>query len=156
MGDAPFVSHWDGLDELAPRALYALLKLRVDVFVVEQACPYAEIDGRDVGAFHLRILKGGELAAALRVLPPEEGCDAVKIGRVVVAPAFRGDRLGRRLMREALAFAKARFPGRAVELGAQSYLRGFYGSFGFDAISEEYLEDGIPHIDMRREAQDDD
>lgn len=154
MGDAPFVSHWDGLDDLAPRALYALLKLRVDVFVVEQSCPYAEIDGRDVGAFHLRILKGGELAAALRVLPPEEGCDAVKIGRVVVAPAFRGDRLGRRLMREALAFAKARFPGRAVELGAQSYLRGFYASLKFKAISDEYLEDGIPHIDMRLEPQD--
>ncbi len=72
MSERDLVSHWDEIDDLTPRALYAMLKLRVEVFVVEQKCPYPEIDGKDIGAFHLRILDGDELAAALRVLPPEK------------------------------------------------------------------------------------
>ena len=153
MSEPRFISSWDEIDNLSPRALYAMLKLRVDVFVVEQKCPYPEIDGKDYDAFHLRILDGdmhgGMLAASLRVLPPEETGKPVKIGRVVVAPDYRGHRLGNRLLQEALAFAQQRFPHAAIELGAQSYLRNFYGSFGFVPISDEYLEDGIPHIDMR-------
>ncbi len=149
MREKLFVSHWDQLDNLAPRALYAMLKLRVDVFVVEQKCPYPEIDGKDFEAFHLRILDGEELAGSLRVLPPEQAGKPVKIGRVVVAPDYRGYKLGQRLMKEAIDFAHARFQGIAVELGGQSHLQKFYGSFGFVAISEEYLEDGIPHVDMR-------
>lgn len=151
MSEKDLVSHWDAIDDLTPRALYAMLKLRVDVFVVEQKCPYPEIDGRDIGAFHLRILDGDELAAALRVLPPEKDAGPVKIGRVVVAPAYRGYKLGQRLMKEAVDFAHARFPDMAIELGGQSHLQKFYGSFGFVAISDEYLEDGIPHVDMRLE-----
>ncbi|UYT56906.1 GNAT family N-acetyltransferase [Brucella sp. MAB-22] len=149
MSEKLLVSQWDELDNLSPRALYAMLKLRVDVFVVEQKCPYPEIDGKDFEAFHLRILDGEELAASLRVLPPEQAGKPVKIGRVVVAPDYRGYKLGQRLMKEAIDFAHARFQGIAVELGGQSHLQKFYGSFGFVAISEEYLEDGIPHVDMR-------
>ncbi len=143
-----FISLWHEIDDLAPRALYAMLKLRMDVFIVEQNCAFAEIDGKDIGAFHLRILDGGELAACLRVLSPEKDMP-VKIGRVVVAPNYRGYKLGQRLIQEAVDFAQARFPGLPVELGGQSHLQKFYGSFGFVAISEEYLEDNIPHIDMR-------
>lgn len=149
-----FVSHWDQLDNLAPRALYAMLKLRVDVFVVEQKCPYPEIDGKDFEAFHLRILDGEELAGSLRVLPPEQAGKPVKIGRVVVAPDYRGYKLGQRLMKEAIEFAHDRFPGIAIELGGQSHLQKFYGSFGFVAISDEYLEDGILHVDMRLEPRE--
>lgn len=153
MSEARFISRWDEIDNLSPRALYAMLKLRVDVFVVEQKCPYPEIDGKDYDAFHLRILDdavhGGVLAASLRVLPPEETGKPVKIGRIVVAPDYRGHKFGNRLLEEALVFAQQRFPHAAIELGAQSYLRKFYGSFGFVPISDEYLEDGIPHIDMR-------
>lgn len=149
-----FISHWNEIDDLTPRALYAMLKLRVDVFVVEQKCPYPEIDGKDLDAFHLRILDGEELAASLRVLPPKQNGKPVKIGRVVVAQDYRGYKLGQRLMKEAIAFVKARFPGIAIELGGQSHLQKFYGSFGFVAISEEYLEDGIPHVDMRLEPQE--
>ncbi|MBX8824385.1 GNAT family N-acetyltransferase [Ochrobactrum sp. SFR4] len=145
-----FASRWNEIDDLTPRALYAMLKLRMDVFIVEQNCAFAEIDGKDIGAFHLSILDGEELAATLRVLPPEEN-EAVKIGRVVVAPNYRGYKLGQRLMQEAVDFAQARFPDQPIELGGQSHLQKFYGSFGFIAISEEYLEDGIPHIDMRLE-----
>lgn len=154
MNEKPFVSRWDGIDALTPRALYAMLKLRVDVFVVEQKCPYPEIDGRDFEAFHLRILDGEELAASLRVLPPEQDGKPVKIGRVVVAPDYRGYKLGRRLMKEAIEFAHTRFPGIAIELGGQSHLQKFYGSFGFVTISDEYLEDGIPHVDMRLEPRE--
>ncbi|MGU3574281.1 GNAT family N-acetyltransferase [Brucellaceae bacterium C25G] len=149
MSEKYFISHWDELDNLSPRALYAMLKLRVDVFVVEQNCPYPEIDGKDYDAFHLRILDGEELAASLRVLPPEQDGKPVKIGRVVVAADYRGYKLGNRLMQEAVTFAQNRFPDIAIELGGQSHLQRFYQSFGFIAISEEYLEDGIPHIDMR-------
>ncbi len=154
MIEKPFISQWDEIDKLTPRALYAMLKLRVDVFVVEQKCPYPEIDGKDFEAFHLRILDGEELAASLRVLPPEQDGKPVKIGRVVVAPDYRGYKLGQRLMKEAIEFAQARFPGTALELGGQSHLQKFYGSFGFLAISEEYLEDGIPHVDMRLEPRE--
>ncbi len=147
-----FVSLWHEIDALTPRALYAMLKLRMEVFIVEQNCAFAEIDGKDIGAFHLRILDGEELAATLRVLPPQ-GDVPVKIGRVVVAPNYRGHKLGQRLMQEAVDFARKRFPGQAIELGGQSHLQKFYGSFGFVAISEEYLEDNIPHIDMRLEPE---
>lgn len=143
-----FTSLWHEIDDLTPRAVYAMLKLRMDVFIVEQNCAFAEIDGKDIGAFHLRILDGEELAACLRVLPPENGT-TVKIGRVVVAPAYRGDKLGKRLMQEAISFAQSRYPDLPIELGGQSHLQNFYGSFGFKAISDEYLEDNIPHIDMR-------
>ncbi|MCK4204145.1 GNAT family N-acetyltransferase [Brucella pituitosa] len=154
MSEKLFTSQWDPIDNLTPRALYAMLKLRVDVFVVEQNCPYPEIDGKDYDAFHLRILDGEELAASLRVLPPEQDGKPVKIGRVVVAADYRGYKLGQRLMKEAVAFAQTLFPGIAIELGGQSHLQKFYGSFGFVAISEEYLEDGIPHVDMRLAPQE--
>lgn len=153
MPEKPLVSQWNAFDELTPRALYAMLKMRVDVFVVEQKCPYPEIDGKDYDALHLRILDGEELAASLRVLPPEGEGKPAKIGRVVVAPNYRDRKLGRRLMSEAIAFAQARFPGLPIELGGQSHLQKFYGSFGFAVISDEYLEDGIPHVDMRLEPQ---
>ncbi len=150
MREKPLLSVWSRFDELTPHALYAMLKLRVDVFVVEQNCPYHEIDGKDLNAFHLRILDGEELAASLRVLPPEEA-SPLRIGRVVVDQNYRDRKLGRRLMEEAIAFAQARFPGLTIDLGGQSHLQAFYGSFGFAVISDEYLEDGIPHVDMRLE-----
>ncbi|RCS24902.1 GNAT family N-acetyltransferase [Phyllobacterium salinisoli] len=139
---------WSGLDGLSPRDLYAMLKLRVDIFVVEQKCPYPEIDGRDLDALHLRVLDKGSLAAYLRVLPPA-GEGSARIGRVVVAPSHRGRKLGEQIMLAAIAHCRECFPGHDIELGAQSHLKTFYGSFGFVPVSDEYLEDSIPHIDMR-------
>ncbi|MFD1198339.1 GNAT family N-acetyltransferase [Brucella gallinifaecis] len=152
MSEKLFISHWDEFDKLTPRALYAILKLRVDVFVVEQNCAYPEIDGKDYHAFQLRVLDGEELAASLRVLPPEADGKPAKIGRVVVSADYRGYKLGHRIMKEAVAFAQDHFPGIAIELNAQSHLQKFYGAFGFVVISDEYLEDGIPHVDMRLES----
>ena len=138
------------LEELSAVELYALLKMRVDVFVVEQNCPYPELDGKDADALHLRLLQDGDLIAAARIFPPAGNDAPAKIGRVVVSPAHRGKRLGDAVMREAVSLCEERYPGHPIYLSAQSHLARFYGSFGFETTSEEYLEDGIPHVDMVR------
>ena len=141
-----------GLDELSPRDLYDMLKLRVDVFVVEQKCPYPELDGKDGDALHLRLLSGGDLVGSARISKPAKTDPAARIGRVVVSPEHRGKKLGDRLMVEAIAQCERLYPESPIKLSAQSQLLRFYGSFGFVPISEEYLEDGIPHVDMQRPA----
>lgn len=141
------------MDEFSAAELYALLKLRVDVFVVEQKCPYSEIDGKDPEALHLRLLEGGELVAAARLFAPDGASKPSKIGRVVVSPAHRGKRLGEALMREAVERCQDLFSGHPIALSAQSHLERFYRSFGFAPVSDEYLEDGIPHVDMIRQVE---
>lgn len=138
------------MDAFSPIDLYALMKLRVDVFVVEQACAYPELDGHDGKALHLRLLIDGETAAYARLLRPEGAHP--RIGRVLVSPAHRGKRLGDTLMREAIQACEAHFPGEPIALSAQSHLKRFYESLGFSPTSDEYVEDGIPHIDMQRPA----
>ena len=150
MNAASFGADVSRLDELSATELYALLKLRTDVFIVEQKCPYPELDGRDPDALHLRLMQDGELLAAARFFAPGDQSEHAKIGRVVVAPAHRGKRLGDALMRETIAACEDRFPGHALALSAQSHLKAFYASFGFAVCSDEYLNDGIPHIDMLR------
>ena len=141
-----------GLDELSPRDLYDMLKLRVDVFVVEQKCPYPELDGKDLDALHLRLLSGKQLVGSARIRKPAKTDPAARIGRVVVAPEHRGKKLGDRLMVEAIAQCGRLYPESPIKLSAQSQLLRFYESFGFVPVSEEYLEDEIPHVDMQRPA----
>ena len=128
--------------------LYALLKLRVDVFVVEQACAYPELDGKDGEALHLRLLIDGRTAAYARLWQPAGA--PPRVGRVLVSPDHRGKRLGEALMQEAIRACEAHFPGEPVALSAQSHLERFYAGLGFSPTSEEYVEDGIAHIDMER------
>lgn len=147
--------HWTcaSLDELSSRELYRLLRLRAEVFVVEQRCVYLDPDGLDDQVWHLQgLTEEGALHAYARLLPPSLGEGAARIGRVITAPTARGGGVGRALMREALRECERLWPGVAIELGAQAHLRDFYGSFGFTPISDVYDEDGIPHIDMRRAA----
>ncbi|MCA0274813.1 MAG: GNAT family N-acetyltransferase [Proteobacteria bacterium] len=139
-----------GLDDLSPRDLYAMLKMRLDVFVVEQKCAFPEMDGKDPEALHLRLLAGKELLASTRIIAPSGIDDPAYIGRVVVSPDHRGKRLGDKLMVESIAACERLFPARPIALSAQSHLEKFYASFGFATVSEEYLEDDIPHIDMLR------
>ncbi|WP_242223167.1 GNAT family N-acetyltransferase [Shinella zoogloeoides] len=136
------------LEAFSAGELYALLRLRVDVFVVEQDCAYPELDGKDEAALHLRLLIDGETAGYARLWRPENA--PPRIGRVLVAPAHRGKRLGKALMREAIRACETQFPGVPIALSAQSHLEHFYRSLGFAPTSAEYVEDGIPHIDMLR------
>lgn len=132
--------------------LYAVMRLRVDVFIVEQTCPYPDLDGRDTqaGVWHLLGEREGRLQAYARLLPPGLGFDTPAIGRVIVSASARGAGLAHELMREAIARCEALWPGQPITLGAQSHLQGFYAAHGFEVCSEGYLEDGIPHVDMRR------
>jgi predicted GNAT family N-acyltransferase len=132
--------------ELTPLEVYALCRLRVDVFVVEQECPYAELDGRDVepATVHLWFDVDGEVAATIRLL---DNGDTRAIGRVATAPGFRGIGLAARLMEQGIALAG----DVPVTLGAQAHLEGWYERFGFRRSGDGYVEDGIPHVPMRRE-----
>lgn len=150
MPEVAFETDLRRLDEFSARDLYTMLKMRVDVFVVEQKCPYPELDGLDEDALHIRLLAGDDLLASGRIHTASDESSSVHIGRVVVSPKHRGKRLGEHLMSEAINACERLYPGRAIALSAQSHLRGFYAAFGFVPVSDEYLEDGIPHIDMKR------
>lgn len=136
-------------DDLDPRTAYLLWRLRAQVFVVEQACAYLDLDGRDLepSTQHLWLEEGHEPVAYLRVL--EDGSGTARIGRVVVAAGHRGRGLARDLMEAALTAIAA----RPCRLDAQSYLVEWYQSLGFEACGEEFLEDGIPHVPMERRGQ---
>jgi ElaA protein len=138
--------------ELDAATLYRILQLRTDVFVVEQECPYPELDGRDLepDARQLWIERDGEIAATLRLLRDPDG--TARIGRVATARSARGAGLAAQLMDRALELAG---PGEVV-LDAQSYLEQWYARFGFVRDGAEYLEDGIAHVPMRRSAGEDD
>ena len=138
--------------ELDTRTLYDVLALRSEVFVVEQACAYQDVDGLDLvdGTVHLICHELGTIAAYARILAPDDARPTPRIGRVIVAQQARGRQLARPLIRRALACCEERWPGQAVELGAQQHLTNFYESLGFTAVSEPYDEDGIPHVWMRR------
>lgn len=141
--------------ELDLDTLYAVLKLRAEVFVVEQNCAYLDPDDKDrhPDALHLLgLATGGALAAYLRILPAGLSYPEPSIGRVLTAPGHRGHGLGDPLLREALGEIERRWPGADVRIGAQAHLRAYYGRHGFAPASEPYIEDGIPHIDMLRRA----
>ncbi|MEN9544427.1 MAG: GCN5-like N-acetyltransferase [Pseudomonadota bacterium] len=138
-------------DQLSPRELYALLRLRQEVFVIEQNCPYLDADGIDLQCWHLRGLDAeGALQAYLRIVPPGLKYPEPSIGRVISAGTVRGSGAGRALMREGVAHAQALFPDRGIRISAQARLRGFYEDFGFVVEGAEYLEDNMPHIEMFR------
>jgi ElaA protein len=143
---------WSGFADLTVAQLYAMLALRQEVFVLEQACLYPDIDSLDPGAHHLlgwRDVDGkAELVAHLRCLAPGAKYDEMSIGRVVTSPAARGTGLGRELVAQGLTLAQRLHPGHAIRIGAQAHLEQFYASFGFVTVSEPYDEDGILHIDM--------
>lgn len=136
-------------DELTPRELYAILKLRVDVFVVEQNCPYAELDGLDQGALHVWLEDEDGVAAYLRVMDRGAESEYVSIGRVVAAKRRRG--LGNRVLELGLRAARDAFGEQPVYLEAQTYAKELYRRQGFREISGEFLLDGIPHVKMLRE-----
>lgn len=161
---------WTRFDDLRPRDLYALLRARSEVFVVEQRCAFVDTDGVDPHAWHLlgwtRSSGAAQgpgrdadaaavLAAYLRLIEPGRMFAEPSIGRVLTVAAFRRIGLGRPLMKEGLRKAAELYPGRAVRIGAQSRLERFYLSLGFRTVSPPYIEDEIEHLQMLRPAEGD-
>ena len=135
-------------DELSIHELYQILRLRSEVFVVEQDCVYQDVDNKDQKALHIMGMKNGQVVAYTRVFKPGDYFDNVSIGRVVVRQDQRKYGLGKQIMLATMAAIDQRFPNKPIEISAQSYLLRFYTELGFSAFGEEYLEDGIPHRRM--------
>lgn len=132
--------------QLTRDELFQIYKLRVSVFIVEQQCAYPEIDDADQVAWHLWLQDGDGIAAYLRVLPPGATFDTASIGRVIAVKRRQG--LGSRIVAEGIRAARERFGAQTITIEAQTYARALYERAGFVQTSEEFLEDGIPHIRM--------
>ncbi len=145
---------WTDFEGLSRDDLYAILKAREEVFVVEQECAYLDVDGRDPVSWHLIGWSGeGEarsVAAYLRIVHPGHRFAEASIGRVLTTAEARGRGLGREMMREALKHFEEVSPGAPIRLSGQEHLQDFYRGFGFETASEVYEEDGIPHVEMLR------
>ena len=144
--------------ELSRDQLYDLLKLRIDVFVVEQACPYPDLDSnknqldRHNETLHLLGYQNDTLVAYLRILAQGQSYDNyISIGRLAIAQPARGEGLGHQLIQEALQLCQQYFPTQNIKISAQEHLRNYYQQHGFKPISDTYLEDNIPHIAMIKE-----
>ena len=134
--------------ELTATEVYTILKERTDVFVVEQNCPYPEVDGKDLKSYHLYKVEHDEIVAYATLLPKGVSYEEASIGRVLVKKEYRGRGLAQELLKRSLAYLEQSLEETTIKIQAQDYLRDFYGSFGFKASSDTYLEDGIPHVDM--------
>ena len=144
---------WRDWAELSTGELYELLAFRQAIFVVEQASPYPDLDGRDSAARHLIFRCDGALIGCLRLIAPDGEGDIrspVRLGRVAVAEAERGKGYARLMVEEALRLAAELYPGCSTEIGAQTYLEPFYASFGFARSTSPYDDFGVPHVDMVR------
>ena len=134
--------------ELTVDELYDILKLRSEIFVVEQDCVYNDLDGHDKNATHQFLKKNGEIVAYSRLLKPGSRFADYSIGRVVVKESARGTGLGIRMMEEAKQYILNVWKGERIKISAQKYLQKFYEDLGFFVVTDEYLEDGIPHFGM--------
>ncbi len=144
--------HWNtkSFNELTNHELYAILQLRTQVFVVEQNCPYPELDDKDQNCLHVFATYGPRIIACSRIVPPGLSYPQMSIGRVAVSQDFRDKKLGRTLMNFTLEKIDELFGAQDIQIGAQVYLNNFYASFGFEAVSLDYDLDGIMHVDMLR------
>lgn len=133
---------------LNQQQLYAALRLRQQVFVVEQSCIYLDLDGLDQHAFHVLCWRDTELLAYQRCLAPGSSYRDSALGRIVVAPQARGAQLGRELVQRGISHNLEKWPQSDIRINAQAYLRDFYTTLGFDSLGDEYDEDGIPHLQM--------
>lgn len=135
-------------DELSNTELYKAMKLRQDVFAVEQDCVYQDADGLDLQAIHIACWDGDNLLAYQRCLPPGLQERDSTLGRIVVAPAARGKDLGKELVRRGIRHNLERWPGAGIRIHAQAHLEKFYNDLGFVTDSAPYPLDGIPHLEM--------
>ena len=134
--------------ELSTSELYEILKLRTEVFVVEQDCVYQDMDGEDCKAIHILGKEKNEIIAYTRIFKSGDYYDKPSIGRVVVKQKNRGEEKGKKIMKESINYIKRNMHEKQIILSAQKYLNKFYTDLGFKSEGEEYLEDGIPHQKM--------
>lgn len=139
--------------ELTPDELYELLRLRSEVFVVEQNCVFLDMDNKDQHCYHLLGWLDGKLIASTRLVPPGIAYPLPSIGRVVTSPACRGTGSGKLLMVKSIEACEQLFGKQPIKIGAQVYLIKFYSSYGFSVSGDIYMEDGIEHIEMIREPE---
>ena len=135
-------------EELNAEEIYEILKIRNEVFIVEQKCPYQDCDGKDKKSYNLYFQDGGKIIAYLRILKKGVSYDEISIGRVLVLKNYRGKGIAREMLLKAINFVELNLNEKEIKIQAQTYLVNFYRSLGFKEISKEYLEDNIPHIDM--------
>ncbi|UKN02662.1 GNAT family N-acetyltransferase [Paracrocinitomix mangrovi] len=134
--------------ELSTDEFHDIIALRIAVFVVEQDCPYLELDGKDKDAYHLQAINDKRLIGTLRILKPGVYYGEAAIGRVASHPDFRDLKLGHEMMKHAMRFIDETLQLNEVRLSAQTHLVHFYEKFGFKSTGKEYLEDGIPHTEL--------
>lgn len=134
--------------ELSNLELYKIIEARVDVFVVEQNCPYKECDNKDQESYHLYYKEQDEIAAYLRIIPAGISYPEISIGRVLVNNKYRGNGLAKEMMRKAILFVEENFDSKIIKISAQEYILKMYQNLGFEVVSDRYLEDDIPHYDM--------
>ena len=143
--------HWQQFNELSTATLFDILKLRQQVFVVEQNCAYPDIDELDKTAMHLYGVNDSSLVAYLRLLPPTRNNSFTALGRIVTDQTVRGKGYGKSLLTQGIEFADKHYASSPIKISAQVHLQEFYMSFGFKTVSSPYDEDGIMHVDMRRD-----
>ncbi len=139
-------------NELSLTELYDMLKLRCAVFVIEQDCNYQDMDDKDQASYHVIGFEDNKLVACTRILPKGISYPEVSIGRVIVDKAYRGTGAGKDIMKLAIDHAKKTLKADEIVISAQCYLEKFYGDLGFVSEGESYLDDDIPHIQMRLKA----
>ena len=147
--------HWilKEFKDLTLEEFHSILQLRINVFVVEQDCPYPELDGKDKLAYHFFAFAeedSSQIIAYTRIFKPGDYYTEAAIGRVVVHPDHRKDGLGYTLMKGSITKIETLFQTKKIKIGAQTYLQKFYESLGFIKVGKDYLEDGIPHIYMKK------
>lgn len=135
-------------DELSNRELYSILRLRSEIFVVEQNCVYQDLDNKDLNAYHLMAIENGELIGYLRILNKGVSYKEASIGRVVVKKEYRRKKLGLEIINKGIDFIINTLQEKEVRISAQVYAKNLYKKAGFVEVSEEYLEDDIPHVEM--------
>ncbi|MBP3790534.1 MAG: GNAT family N-acetyltransferase [Methanobrevibacter sp.] len=128
--------------------LYQIIQLRLEIFVVEQDCIYQDLDGKDNVAYHLFVKDDDEIVAVLRILPENVSYDEMAIGRIVVKKSHRGQGIAGAMMKRAMDFIVKDLGKNKIRLSGQAYLVDFYTNLGFKRVSDEYLEDGIPHFEF--------
>ncbi len=158
---------WSSFEDLSKSELYAILKLRQEVFVVEQKCAYLDCDDLDKNAYHLTgrstditnhpvangMISQHDIVAYMRIISPGIKTEHPSFGRLLTHKNVRKKGVGRQLLREAISITNRIYPGSRIQISAQFYLESFYQKFGFVTVSDPYDEDGIPHIEMIRSDQ---